>query len=155
MVLALAACAAPGGRDKEAVAARPTPASGGEIHRPGKDLLTARPRLEPIFRFDTNPRQLMGMSGPQVAGLLGAPSLLRRDPPVEVWQYAGRDCVLFVYIYESRPARANRPSAASAESGAAQVDHVEIKPRNGRAVSTHECMAALMQRAGGFSQDES
>jgi len=60
------------------------------------DLAPAAARLPP--RANT-PGELVGLSGAEVAGLLGAPSLTRHDDPAEVWQYADGGCVLLVFLY--------------------------------------------------------
>ena len=35
--------------------------------------------------------------------LLGAPSLLRRDPPAELWLYEGNACTAHLFLYQSGP----------------------------------------------------
>jgi hypothetical protein len=45
------------------------------------------------------PSDLVGLDGPELEHLLGAPGLVRRDYPAEVWQYRNPACVLDVYLY--------------------------------------------------------
>ncbi len=47
-----------------------------------------------------NPSQLAGITDRRLVGLLGAPTLLRRDAPAEIWQYAGTNCVMLVFLYQ-------------------------------------------------------
>ena len=56
---------------------------------------------------------LVGLQRTDVATLLGAPGLQRREPPGEVWQYRNGGCVLHVFLYEAPPA-------------GHRVEHVEI-----------------------------
>src|SRR5512138_285241 len=47
-----------------------------------------------------DPAQLMGLDRDGVAGLLGAPDLVRREAPAEIWQYSAGDCVFDVVLYQ-------------------------------------------------------
>jgi len=128
---ALGACAVPEGPK---IAAAPTPSAQVAV-------VTApapRPKSEPARpRFES--RQLIGLTESDVANLLGQPTLLRRDPPAEVWQYARRDCVLFLFLYD-----------AKGESGH-KVNHVEMRSRGGADMSVEDCLAALV-RAGSIGE---
>lgn len=127
--LALGACAAPGLDARQAT-------RDAEGLKPMLGPIAARPRLDPILRFDTDPRQLIGLDGSQVTVLLGRPTLKRRDAPAEIWQYAGRDCVLMLFLYD-------QPKA-----GKTQVDHVEVRPKAG-ARSTDACLAGFIKANAG------
>jgi len=120
----LGACAGPGGAPDNQASVEPIKAAQGPI--------SARPRLDPILRFDTDPRQLIGLDGSQVSVLLGRPTLKRRDPPAEIWQYAGRDCVLMLFLYD-------QPRA-----GKTQVDHVEVRSKTDQR-STDNCLAGFIK----------
>jgi hypothetical protein len=80
---------------------------------PTKPLQNTRPP-EPRFA----PGKLMGLTRGGLATVLGEPTLLRRDPPAEVWQYAWKDCVLLVFLYETAPEQF-------------AVRHVELRRRTG------------------------
>ena len=43
---------------------------------------------------------LTGLSAEQVEALLGAPDFRRAEPPAELWQYRGVDCVLDIFLYD-------------------------------------------------------
>jgi len=45
------------------------------------------------------PLPLVGATANTVRESLGKPSLIRQEPPAEVWQYAGRACILDVTLY--------------------------------------------------------
>ena len=55
--------------------------------------------IEPII-VDDDPQQFINLDIFQLAKLLGAPVLVRRDTMVEVWQYKGRACVLDIFLYK-------------------------------------------------------
>lgn len=42
---------------------------------------------------------LTGLEASSLRSLLGAPGLVRKDPPAEVWQYRSPSCVLDIYLY--------------------------------------------------------
>lgn len=42
---------------------------------------------------------LKGATAAQLPTYLGEPSLKRSEPPAEIWQYAARDCLLFLFLY--------------------------------------------------------
>src|SRR5262249_54353035 len=59
---------------------------------------TSQPRKPSAIRA-SRPDELMGQNPQGLRALMGAPSLLRHDHDAEVWQYAGKSCVLFAYLY--------------------------------------------------------
>lgn len=85
------------------------------------------------------PARLLGMAPTTVRGWLGSPTLLRRDPPAEIWQYARPGCVLFLFLYEDR-------------QGANQVWYYELRPRKAADLTdfgdpaASECFARLIER---------
>jgi hypothetical protein len=74
--------------------------------------------------------ELVGLSQADLARLLGQPTLLRREPPGEVWQYAGRACVLHVFLY--------------AEPSGSRVAHYESVQRAGRGLTARDCYDRLL-----------
>ena len=114
-LLALAACAP---------APRPPVASRAPALA---DLVPTAPKRLP--RANT-PGELVGLSGVEVAGLLGAPSLTRHDDPAEVWQYADGGCVLLVFLY-------------GAAGGSGRVSHAETRGTGASA----QCFNRLRGRA--------
>lgn len=48
---------------------------------------------------DLPPGGLVGLTGPELPLLLGTPAMRRSEPPAEIWQYAARDCLLYIFLY--------------------------------------------------------
>lgn len=61
-------------------------------------------------------QQFTGMRSPDLLALLGQPNLRRIDPPAELWQYRGTNCVLQLYLYR--------------DGDAFRVVHAEMLGRN-------------------------
>jgi len=53
----------------------------------------------PLANRLSTPRRLTGLSAAQVVALLGEPDFRRDEPPAELWQYRGVDCVLDLFLY--------------------------------------------------------
>jgi hypothetical protein len=67
--------------------------------------------------------------------MLGEPSLVRRDPPAEIWQFHDRHCILDVFLY-ARP-------------GGLAVAHVEARqPKSTAAANPRECLRLKLQSTG-------
>ncbi len=79
--------------------------------------------------------RLVGLRSTDLVLLLGQPSLQRRDPPAEVWQYVGPGCTLHVFFYSAR---------AAADYG---VMHVEAIDRDGARAEPEDCLARLLDAA--------
>jgi hypothetical protein len=75
---------------------------------------------------------VLGLGPIKVTDLLGEPGLIRREKPAEVWQYAGKDCVLHVFLYDDEP------------SGTFRVDHLEATDLEGAETSTDICLTGLI-----------
>lgn len=46
------------------------------------------------------PADLTGLGPAELEALLGSPDFRRSEPPAELWQYRGPDCILDVFLYE-------------------------------------------------------
>ena len=59
---------------------------------------TAVPKAPALPEIDDDPTQLLQMTRDDLNGLLG-------QPPAEIWQYRGQDCVLDLFLYneEDKP----------------------------------------------------
>jgi hypothetical protein len=77
---------------------------------------------------------VLGLGPTKVTGLLGEPKMVRREKPAEVWQYAGADCVLHVFLYDDEP------------SGTFRVDHLEATDLQGGKAPTDTCLAGLVSK---------
>lgn len=53
--------------------------------------------------IDDDPAQIMALDNAALEDLLGVPRFSRRETGVQVWQYAGAACVLDVYLYDDGP----------------------------------------------------
>jgi hypothetical protein len=76
--------------------------------------------------------RLHGKTRTDLAGLLGTPDFVRRDPPAELWQYRSTDCILDLFLYP--------------EAGGFQVVHAETRDRRTRRPAGDGCVAGLMQQ---------
>ena len=77
-------------------------------------------------------RDLLGLSGDSVRGLMGSPGLVRKEAPAEVWQYLSNRCSLLVYLYPD----GNTPRVRHAETLA--------RARNTN-VADEDCMNELVK----------
>ena len=80
------------------------------------------------------PGDLRGMAREDVAALLGAPDLDRRDGNAEALLYSGAGCVLHVFLY---------PPPAG---GAFRVEYAELGPDNRDKNADAVCLRGLRQR---------
>lgn len=130
LLTGLSACVEPPSSRQTAPAALPAQpdndANGLTLRQTGP----LAPREEP--RRTADPRVLVGLTGAEVADLLGRPGFVRRDAPAEIWQYRGGDCVLDVFLYT--------------EPGGARVQHVELRARQLTQSTTTACFAGLLGR---------
>ena len=79
---------------------------------------------------------LLALAPRQINGIFGQPSLVRREPPAEVWQYANRGCVLILFFY---------PDPAAAEQSM-RVTRAELLGRDRRGpVPESECLEGLIK----------
>lgn len=82
---------------------------------------------------DIAPWELIGLEPDEIAALLGAPALKRREPPAAVWQYRTTDCVLDIVLYDG----------AGGEHGY-RVTYLEARDRDARPTATPPCLNAML-----------
>ncbi len=87
--------------------------------------------LPPAPKIDDDPARLMGLDGTGLAGLLGEPELVRREPPAEIWQYRGASCVFDVFLYE--------------EAGQQRVTYLEARDGAAQRVGARGCLNELLR----------
>lgn len=119
-VLAISALAACGGRAKPPAAAgveQPqTPIIADTPEQPAMPSVTvARPVPESARREIPPLARMTGLTGQQIADILGEPQFLRQDNAIELWQYRGDSCVLNLFLYPN--------------NNELRVRHAEIQPR--------------------------
>lgn len=59
-----------------------------------------RPRPKPIG-FSVNPQALVNLDESRIRELMGAPAMVREEPPAVIWSYLRGECRLDVYLYEN------------------------------------------------------
>ena len=72
-----------------------------ELNAPDSTMIP-EPDL-PVMKVDPqvlDPQLFLGQSTDQLANRLGAPSLLRKEGNVEIWQYQLSDCVVDFFFYD-------------------------------------------------------
>lgn len=76
---------------------------------------------------------LVGAAPSAITARLGEPDFRRSEPHAEIWQYAGGDCSLFVYFYET-------------DGGALGSRYVDARKVEGGAASKDACLSAVMAK---------
>mgnify|MGYP006066289031 CR=1 FL=1 len=56
--------------------------------------------IRTVVPQDLDPQLFLGQSPDQLKNRLGAPSILRKEGNVEIWQYQFSDCVVDFFFYE-------------------------------------------------------
>lgn len=87
-----------------------------------------------IISDDSN--AFIGLDDRALANALGKPQMVRSEPPAEVWQYGGADCVVDFYLYDSGEAGAERRL---------EVAYVEARDMRAGNASTERCVKSLLQ----------
>ncbi len=121
----------PGSTPPTAPAARATPVATAPADTDGERRVARRAPTAPV----APPPRLVGLAADALVDVLGSPTLKRRDPPAEVWQYAGRACVLHLFLY-SPP-----------DGTAMAVAHAEASDADGRPMTGLACAGRLADEA--------
>ncbi len=82
-----------------------------------------------------DPDQFIGLDGLAVARRLGAPTLVRRDGPAEVWLYRGRDCMVDVFLYADD----------EAEGAGLVTRYVDLRSPAKSAAEARQCLGEMLQ----------
>ena len=96
----------------------------------------AAPAPEPP-EIDAAPSALFGLDEAGITALLGPPHYRRNEPPARVLQYAGRACVLDLFLYPEGP------------DGAMATVYFEMRP-TGEAPVPSGCFSGLVLAARGY-----
>ena len=96
----------------------------------------AAPAPEPP-EIDAAPSDLFGLDEAGITALLGPPHYRRNEPPARVLQYAGRACVLDLFLYPEGP------------DGAMATVYFEMRP-TGEAPVPSGCFSGLVLAARGY-----
>lgn len=95
------------------------------------------PPPEQTASLDIDPDSLIGLDRRAVRTLLGQPSFVRREKPMELWRYRHGGCALALFLYAEK--------AGGADSF--RVRHVESWAPGGAETPPRECLNALARRA--------
>ncbi len=79
-------------------------------------------------------KQLMGLTRPRLADILGPPGFKRRDLSVEVWQYRDDICILDIFLYRGK------------DSESFRVKHIEARDRSVVKTTLKDCYLGLIQK---------
>jgi len=85
---------------------------------------------EPVV--DDDPQRLMGLGRDQVDALLGAPDLVRREPPAEIRQYSAERCIFDVFLYDDG-------------GGSYRVTYLEARDLDAQRVAARPCLNRLLR----------
>ena len=90
------------------------------------------PRPPPVPPRRLGVEDLLGRSADDLVRLFGQPALLKREPPAEVWQFAGGRCTLLAFLYPA--------------NGGLRVQHAEtLARRQVDTVAPADCLESLLK----------
>jgi hypothetical protein len=81
----------------------------------------------------TPPGPLSGLSAAELRARWGEPKIARKEANGAMWQYAGRNCVVLVYLY-------------SGESGGLEAAYAEARPGGADGQIVQDCLNGMRQR---------
>lgn len=102
---------------------------------PGKGIDARGGIMASLGTAPLTPASLLGAAPAAISARLGEPDFRRAEPHAEIWQYAGGDCSLFVYFYET-------------DGGALGSRHVDARKLEGGPASKDACLAAVLAKRG-------
>lgn len=141
LCLIAASCASPSQRASQSdTTEQVSSATVAEDTTPRAESLAdpARDRNDPAVAslppVDDDPQQFIGLSGLDVSHRLGAPALVRRDGPAEVWQYRGPNCLFDIFLYAQDDAAAPL-----------SVRYVDLRSPASTTAERRECLARMLR----------
>jgi hypothetical protein len=85
--------------------------------KPGRSL-DIGPLAVMVGTAPAGPLEFIGQSASAMRSRFGTPTLIRREPPAEVWQYRHDNCVLDLFLYgENAPDTVQHAEVRAAEPG--------------------------------------
>lgn len=109
-------------------AAMPLALAACQAATPDRDEAVLQPAAAII---DGRSNAFIGLDRQALATAFGQPQMLRNEPPAEVWQYGGFDCVVDFYLYDS--------------DGVMRVAYVEARDMRAGSAATERCVKTLLQ----------
>lgn len=103
-----------------------------EAAPPPPEVAELPPAAPPEPVVDDDPQRLMGLGRDQVDALLGAPDLVRREPPAEIRQYSAERCVFDVFLYDDG-------------GGGYRVTYLEARDLDAQRVAARPCLNRLLR----------
>ncbi len=97
--------------------------------------VAAIPPPEPEPDIDNDPARLIGMAPPDIVTFLGAPELIRRETPANIWQYRAEGCVLDLVLYP--------------EEGTDRVTYVEARENGLDIMPAKVCLNRVLRKRPG------
>ncbi len=91
------------------------------------------PEPEPVIEDD--PARLIGMTPHDIVTFLGAPELIRRETPANIWQYRAEGCVLDLVLYP--------------EEGTDRVTYVEARENGLDIMPAKDCLTRVLRKRQG------
>ncbi len=76
---------------------------------------------------DLDPQQFLGQSPDELRNRLGAPSILRKEGTVEIWQYQLSDCVVDFFFYDNAGTLAARHTDMRSPFFGGQLDQAACR----------------------------
>ncbi|MBP5859091.1 hypothetical protein KAJ83_18870 [Marivibrio halodurans] len=154
---ALAACSqGAGGRALDVPPSADGPGSDGDIGSsalladPGRDRSAVASLPADLPPVDDDPDQFIGLDALAVARRLGAPDIVRRDGPAEVWLYGGSGCVVDIFLYKEKgkdPAQDTGGAGVPAGSGGLVTRYVDLRSPAKTAEERRACLAQMLRAA--------
>ena len=126
LLFTLAACQAPA-----PVPIPPVDPVPNEANSSGAAPEPAPAALPPAPIINDDPQQLMGIDPGTLGAILGAPELIRREAPAEIWQYRNDSCVLDVFLYDT--------------AGRREVTYVEARDGAAQRMDARACLNTLLR----------
>ena len=111
----------------------PAPAdSGADVPDEGPSIEQQQEAVLPLPPpVDDDPERFRAATPTMLVAELGEPRLRRQEPPAEVWQYRGQDCVLDFFLYQ--------------DAQTFKVVHIEARDLSARSVETRSCLRRLLE----------
>ncbi len=135
VLLLLSACAGGTADPPEPVAVLAPQPIPSEPDTAVPEMAVSRPaKAEPSLpRPAPEPKPVIGLDRKALSDLMGIPNFKRKDPPAEIWQYRGKDCILDVFLY------------GDGKGGPYTVTHLEVRGPGDVSPVKKTCLGGLQQ----------
>ena len=121
--------------EAEATAAEAPPEAAEEAAFETEVAALPPPELELVPVIEDDPVRLIGMAPNDIVTYLGAPELIRRETPANIWQYRAEGCVLDLVLYP--------------EEGTDRVTYVEARENGLDIMPAKVCLNRVLRKRPG------